>query len=105
VSGEESTTPEERTADRADGNEGFVAREREQRQAKLNQLRERGIYPYPPRYDRARVGVLYASVEGFLKLLLIGGLLVPSVPSSNGAAPAATAAAPPSTPTASGDGT
>ena len=38
--------------------------------------------------DLPRVGVLYASVEGFLKLPLIGGLLVPSVPSSNGAAPA-----------------
>jgi lysyl-tRNA synthetase, class II len=34
--------------------------------------------------DFPRVGVLYASVEGFLKLPLIGGLLVPSVPSSNG---------------------
>jgi len=31
-----------------------------------------------------RVGVLYASVEGFLKLPVIGNLLVPSVPSSNG---------------------
>jgi lysyl-tRNA synthetase, class II len=37
--------------------------------------------------DLPRVGVLYASVEGFLKLPLIGGLLVPSVPASNGAAP------------------
>jgi lysyl-tRNA synthetase, class II len=35
--------------------------------------------------DIPRVGVLYASVEGFLKLPVIGSLLVPSVPSSNGA--------------------
>ncbi len=36
--------------------------------------------------DLPRVGVLYANVEGFLKLPVIGGLMVPSVPSSNGAA-------------------
>jgi len=42
--------------------------------------------------DLSRVGVLYASVKGFLKLPLIGGLLVPSVPTSNGAAPAPEAA-------------
>lgn len=51
----------------ADGREGFVAREREPA-------------------DFPRVGVLYASGEGFLKLPVIGGLLVPSVPSSNGGA-------------------
>jgi lysyl-tRNA synthetase class 2 len=34
-----------------------------------------------------RVGVLFASVEGFMKLPLIGRLLVPGVPSSNGTAP------------------
>jgi hypothetical protein len=60
-------------------------------------------HPFQPRWlprsiviedpgDLPRVGVLYASVEGFLKLPLIGGLLVPSVPSSNGAAPAPEAA-------------
>jgi len=42
--------------------------------------------------DLSRVGVLYASVKGFLKLPLIGGLLVPSVPTSNCAAPAPEAA-------------
>jgi hypothetical protein len=34
--------------------------------------------------ERGKEG--YASVEGFLKMPLIGGLLVPSVPSSNGGA-------------------
>ena len=34
------------------GQEGFVAAEREHRLAKLDELRQRGIEPYPPRYDR-----------------------------------------------------
>ena len=56
----------------------FVAAERERRLAKLDALRERGIEPYPGRFDRdATIGVLYAAAEGFLDVPVIGPLLTP----------------------------
>ncbi|MGH2988918.1 MAG: amino acid--tRNA ligase-related protein, partial [Solirubrobacterales bacterium] len=50
MNGEESPAPEEHPEHPE--HEGFVARQRAQRLAKLDALRERGIDPYPPRYDR-----------------------------------------------------
>jgi lysyl-tRNA synthetase class II len=38
--------------ERQDKSDGFVAREREHRLEKLDALRERGIDPYPPHFDR-----------------------------------------------------
>jgi lysyl-tRNA synthetase len=52
VSGEESTPPGEQGNDREAKRDGFVAQERDHRLEKLASLRERGVDPYPPRYDR-----------------------------------------------------
>jgi len=67
VNGEESTTPDERAADDAEGKESFVAREREQRLARLDELRRRGIDPYPPRYDRDHTAVEIREAHGDLE--------------------------------------
>ena len=91
MNGEDATPPDEPATDHGDGKEKFQP----------GWLPRSIVIENPA--DLPRVGVLYASVEGFLKLPLIGGLLVPSVPASNGPAPADEPTAPPPTPTASGE--
>ncbi len=57
--------PGEAAADPADGAAGFGQAERERRLAKLDALRERGVEPYPVRFDRdARAGELHVRHRG-----------------------------------------
>jgi hypothetical protein len=73
VNGEEPTPPAEQADEQGHEGEGFVAEQRAQRLARSLVIEDPAALP--------RLGALYATVEGFLRVPLLGRLLVPSVPS------------------------